>query len=184
MAIVGRKDDADKPDWSLIPLWTLPWLRRVSFKPVKKVITVTANLSEYQAIWWPEEEEDELGRLLVTERRSGYLANTLVSGLSCMGYKTLEEGLEHLIPVLAHGAKKYGRFNWRHVAPERYLAAAVRHLYAWERGELVDEESGLHPGLHALACVLILLGLESNDEKYRNDKSGDYDLPDVPGSTV
>lgn len=74
----------------------------------------------------------------------------------------------HLIPgvaeaqtarALAHGAAKYGEFNWRtipiHAAP--YIAAARRHLAAWTDGEDLDPESGLSHLAHVAATVAILM---------------------------
>lgn len=70
---------------------------------------------------------------------------------------------EQVVRVLTYGAKKYAPDNWR-VVPEperRYLAAARRHLAAWQRGELVDPESGERHLAHATCCLLFLLELEA-----------------------
>ncbi len=58
--------------------------------------------------------------------------------------------------VLAHGATKYGVRNWQHVEPERYHAAAMRHLLAYMSGETNDQETGLHHMAH-LACSAMFL---------------------------
>ncbi len=63
--------------------------------------------------------------------------------------------------ALAHGAKKYGAWNWRE--PGRrpramvYAEAAMRHLIAWMDGEDLDEESGRSHLAHARAGLGILL---------------------------
>ena len=65
--------------------------------------------------------------------------------------------------VLSYGAAKYSRDNWRNgngLAWSRLLAAALRHLFAWGRGENVDQESGNLHLAHAAACVLFLLTYE------------------------
>lgn len=61
--------------------------------------------------------------------------------------------------VLAFGAEKYARGNWDHVADHenRYMDAALRHLNAHRRGELVDGESGESHLAHAACCILFLL---------------------------
>jgi hypothetical protein len=66
--------------------------------------------------------------------------------------------LEALGDVLTYGAKKYRPHGWRTVDRRgRYLAAALRHLFAYGRGEDVDAESNLPHLAHALACVAFLL---------------------------
>lgn len=74
----------------------------------------------------------------------------------------------HLIPsaaeiaesvVMAHGAGKYGQFNWRktQVKASVYVAAARRHLLQWFDGQNDDPESGVSHLAHARACLGILL---------------------------
>ena len=59
--------------------------------------------------------------------------------------------------VLAHGAIKYGKNDWRRGFPytERY-ASALRHLLAWRQGEENDPESNL-PHLHHTICQLAMI---------------------------
>jgi len=66
--------------------------------------------------------------------------------------------LEEVVKVLTYGAKKYSRDNWQHVTPfkERYLAAALRHIVAYARGETIDPESGLHHLAHAATSLCYL----------------------------
>lgn len=61
--------------------------------------------------------------------------------------------------VLTFGAEKYARGNWDHVVDHenRYMDAAMRHLNAHRRGELVDGESGESHLAHAACCILFLL---------------------------
>lgn len=61
--------------------------------------------------------------------------------------------------VLTFGAEKYVRGNWDHVVDHenRYMDAALRHLNAHRRGELVDGESGESHLAHAACCILFLL---------------------------
>lgn len=67
--------------------------------------------------------------------------------------------LARMVDVLTYGAKKYAPDNWRKVPDRRrrYFAAAMRHLWAWWRGESVDAESGLPHLAHAACCVFFLL---------------------------
>lgn len=69
------------------------------------------------------------------------------------------ESTEAVVAVLRSGAGKYAADNWKHVpdARRRYFAAAIRHLVARWRGEVIDPEFG-HPHLaHAACCVLFML---------------------------
>ena len=71
--------------------------------------------------------------------------------------------LEELAVVLTIGAQKYGRSNWKHV-PEgkrRYFDAAQRHLWAWQRGECFDPETGRNHLGHALASIAFLYELDN-----------------------
>ena len=69
--------------------------------------------------------------------------------------------VESISRVLAFGAKKYDDDNWHKCDDRRrYLGAALRHLFAWARGETTDPESGLPHLAHAGCCVLFLLELD------------------------
>lgn len=69
------------------------------------------------------------------------------------------ELLEEVAKVLMHGAAKYDRHNWTKVpdAEQRYAAAMLRHVLAWQKGEILDPETGLHHLAHAACCVAFLL---------------------------
>lgn len=63
--------------------------------------------------------------------------------------------------IMAYGAAKYGKDNFRLVSPDRYWVAMGRHWDAHSRGELVDKDTGeLH--MHHVGCnagiLCILLG--------------------------
>jgi hypothetical protein len=65
--------------------------------------------------------------------------------------------VEDIVKVMTFGAKKYGDNNWKLVEPkQRYFAAALRHLKAWQSGEIIDKESGLPHLAHALCSLLFL----------------------------
>lgn len=77
------------------------------------------------------------------------------------------DAVEEIVKVLDFGAKKYARDNWRYVdgGEIRYLAAAFRHMAAYNRGETHDPETGLSHLAHAGCCILFLLSLEKTDER-------------------
>lgn len=65
--------------------------------------------------------------------------------------------LEGTARVLTFGAEKYEAHNWRKgFAWSRILGSALRHLFAWARGEDLDPESGLPHLDHAACCVMFL----------------------------
>lgn len=70
------------------------------------------------------------------------------------------DALDDVAVVLKYGADKYAARNWeKGLAWGRLLAAALRHLAAWGRGQNNDPESGLPHLSHAACCVLMLLAL-------------------------
>ena len=59
--------------------------------------------------------------------------------------------------VLEYGAAKYDRKNWAKCDdPERYMAAALRHLTAYHNGEILDPESRRSHLAHAVCSLLFL----------------------------
>ncbi len=77
------------------------------------------------------------------------------------------KNLEGMVKVLTFGAKKYSRDNWKKVpdAKNRYYAALLRHLSAWQNGEEIDSESGMSHLDHALCNLYFLRAFEKVDEK-------------------
>ena len=72
------------------------------------------------------------------------------------------EALADVVAVLTYGANKYAPENWRKVenAHSRYFDAAQRHLWAYQRGEDADPESGFPHLAHAACCLLFMLELD------------------------
>jgi len=70
--------------------------------------------------------------------------------------------LEWIAQVLTYGAQKYSPDNWRKVDGWRwrYFSAAMRHMWAWQRGERYDRESSLPHLAHALCCLMFMLDLD------------------------
>jgi hypothetical protein len=73
--------------------------------------------------------------------------------------------LRGIVRVLGYGAKKYARNNWQHVpdAKNRYTAALLRHLAAWQGGERVDPETQLSHLHHIGCCLLFLIWFEEKE---------------------
>jgi hypothetical protein len=95
-------------------------------------------------------------------------------------------GLEEIALVLGHGARKYGRDNWRHgLRWSRLYDALLRHVRAFIDGEDMDQESGYTHLAHAGCNIFFLLeymrkglgiddrpGSEGEDGATRNDIRG------------
>jgi hypothetical protein len=82
------------------------------------------------------------------------------------------EALNQTAAVLQFGAQKYAEHNWRAgFAWSRPLAAAMRHLTAFNDGEDRDPESGLSHLAHAACCIMFLLEFEKThpelDDRYK-----------------
>ena len=90
----------------------------------------------------------------------------------------------HLLPpksmvevakVLTFGAEKYDEHNWRKLEnlQNRYTSGALRHIFAHNDSELLDEESGLSHLAHAICCLLFKLEIElENAENEKTEKEG------------
>jgi len=71
------------------------------------------------------------------------------------------EAMEALADVLTMGAAKYDARNWeKGFAWGRSVAALLRHLFAWMRGENKDPESGLSHLAHVLCNAAFLVTFE------------------------
>lgn len=82
------------------------------------------------------------------------------------------EAMNQTAAVLKFGAQKYAEHNWRGGFKwSRPLAAAMRHLTAFNDGEDKDPESGLSHLAHAACCIMFLLEFEKThpelDDRYK-----------------
>lgn len=79
--------------------------------------------------------------------------------------------LDEVVKTLTYGARKYSRDNWKKVPHfrRRYLAASLRHVMAYARGEVLDSESGYHHLSHAIVSLMYIvedLLTSTTGEKY------------------
>lgn len=91
--------------------------------------------------------------------------------------------VEQVAAVLTFGARKYGDNNWcRGARWGRYYAAALRHVFAWWRGEDRDPETGLSHLAHAVCCLLFLMEYQDNgwgaDDRLREPDDGEFKKAD------
>jgi hypothetical protein len=90
----------------------------------------------------------------------------------------------HLLPpgplldiarVLDYGATKYAPYNWtKGIKYSRVYGAALRHLWAWYRGEDNDPETGISHLAHAGCCVLFLLQYTSTRKEFDDRPVEEY----------
>ena len=72
--------------------------------------------------------------------------------------------------VLAYGAAKYGERNFELCEePDRFFAACMRHLLAWQNGDLEDDETGKNHLLHAATNLAILFQITKDEEDLDED---------------
>ena len=78
--------------------------------------------------------------------------------------------------VLTFGKKKYAAHNWRKgIKISRLMAAALRHILAFNNGEDADPESGLSHLDHASCCIMFARELietrrKEVDDRYRAEQ--------------
>ena len=82
--------------------------------------------------------------------------------------------LEKVAQVMTFGKKKYGANNWRGgIAYSRLLAAIMRHLNSYRKGETLDPETGLSHLAHASCGLMMLLEFEETrpdlDDRYKSE---------------
>ena len=71
------------------------------------------------------------------------------------------DALAEVVQIFTDGAAKYGDRNWEQgMSWSRPFAAAMRHLWAWWKGEDTDPESGRPHLAHAACNVLFLLAYQ------------------------
>lgn len=77
--------------------------------------------------------------------------------------------VEKVVEVFHFGAKKYSPNSWQSLPDgyDRYKAALLRHITAYERGETKDPESGLHHLAHAAWNALAILHFALKNEEAR-----------------
>lgn len=78
---------------------------------------------------------------------------------------------EELAKVLSFGAKKYGKYNWtKGIVFSRCLAAAKRHMLAWENRIDCDEETGTNHLANAMANLMFILDAQIREQHHLDDR--------------
>lgn len=93
--------------------------------------------------------------------------------------------MDQLAKVLTFGAQKYAAHNWRKgLHKSRLIGAALRHLFAYLKGENTDPETGLSHAAHAMCCCMFILGLEHREDLDDRFTTAPRSDPPAPGSTA
>lgn len=81
------------------------------------------------------------------------------------------ESIIEIAKVLGFGAKKYERHNWKKgISYSRLIAAALRHVLAYNGGEDLDPESQLSHISHAQCCLAFLSTFIAEGRKELDDR--------------
>ena len=74
--------------------------------------------------------------------------------------------MEEIVKVYTMGAEKYAPNAWKDIpdAYDRYKAALLRHITAYDKGERMDKESGLSHLAHAAWNAIAILWLDMNNK--------------------
>lgn len=76
-------------------------------------------------------------------------------------YGISQKALDELLKVMKHGDDKHqSKDGWKKVPVYQHLAHIDGHVYNWDNGEVVEEESGLHHLAHATIRLLMALTLD------------------------
>ncbi len=92
--------------------------------------------------------------------------------------------LEKLAYVYTIGAAKYGDNNWlRGMDRGRIVAAMLRHINRWQKGETVDPDDGRHPLASVAWCAFALmeyerLGLGLSPAGEEQDEAKELEMPE------
>ena len=111
-----------------------------------------------------------IGDVSSTEKGSGARFNGGKPDYSLIPLTTMEDEAR----VWMYGKNKYAAWNWaKGMAWSVPLACLLRHLAAWQRGEEVDQESGLPHLAHAM-CNLRMLTLYSKTFPEGDDRPKEW----------
>lgn len=89
--------------------------------------------------------------------------------------------LEKIAQVMTYGKTKYGRDNWRGgIVFSRLLAAVLRHINAYRKGETFDPETGLSHLSHASCGLMMLLEFEETRKELDDRFLKDTEQKDEP----
>lgn len=82
------------------------------------------------------------------------------------------DALEAEAKVWMQGEQKYGRTNWQKLwgdeTVEVVMGSLLRHAFAISKGEMIDEESGVHHAAHIRANAAMLI------RHYNQNKTVNY----------
>lgn len=75
--------------------------------------------------------------------------------------------IEKVVDVYTAGAKKYGDHNWENLENgyNRYKAALFRHLLEYEKGNVIDEDTGCEHLAQVVWNALALLYFSHKSDK-------------------
>lgn len=74
--------------------------------------------------------------------------------------------IEKVVEIYTFGAEKYGANTWQNLEDgyNRYKAAMFRHLMEFEKGSVIDDESGCHHLAHMCWNSIAMLYMSDNTD--------------------
>jgi hypothetical protein len=104
------------------------------------------------------------GELVFGEAKAGWEAGGVKHDSAKPRFDLIDSyAMEQLAEVLTFGAIKYAAHNWRKgIAYSRLIAAAMRHIHAFNEGQDCDNETGLPHAAHAMCCMMFLTWMQYN----------------------
>jgi hypothetical protein len=122
-------------------------------------LTVTAlrqspeaiNKARLEHAWEALPAEVQAAIATIAERAAGGMETMIGIGLG--------EALAEVDQVIALSQKKHPGKSWRRKSSADHLRHMKSHVAKFERGELRDDETGLHPLAHTIARGLMLLAI-------------------------
>lgn len=87
--------------------------------------------------------------------------------------------VEEIVKVYTFGATKYGDNTWQHLqdGASRYKAALLRHIVAYDKGEVNDPESGINHLAHVAWNAMAMLYFSTKGETAKdNDEPNDDNI--------
>lgn len=88
---------------------------------------------------------------------------------------------ENVVKVLTYGTIKYDDENWKLVpnGRKRYLAAAMRHIQEYRKGEMFDDETKTHHLSNAVTDLLFIIEKDLQGWEDVDEKGSDMNLPPI-----
>lgn len=140
----AARDNEGKPQWALMPLELLYSFRFNPPPPQEELSTIFLSIARFQ--------EDP------THQRAFNIASDILSIYQAKSGRNMWSCLERTVRVWEYGLTKYSAWNWAKGQNWSHpLNSMLRHLIAFDSGELLDPESVCGHLAHAMCNAMMLV---------------------------